>query len=245
MSSLKQKAAPRGQKIVKVMVLEVRPGEGGQDAYVFACELVDAFRSFTLKAGGSFTEVGGVDTRTMLFEVSGDKALATLGSFTGVHRIQRIPLNDKRGRRHTSTATVALVAPNDATRPPLDKNDLRIEFYRGTGPGGQHRNKVSTAVRVKHLPTGLIVTRETGRSQSTNLEDAMRDMEGRLSELARLDARESLNEERTRQVYATSGEGSNRAAKSFTHNQQRDEVLCHEDSRRWRLSAFMRGKLSE
>jgi len=219
------------------MYLEIRPGEGGDDAVQFATELRTALTAYATRRGWTATATGPADSRTLTVRVDGTAANGPLSRFAGSHRIQRIPINDKRGRRQTSTATVAVLNETEAQPTVLAGDDLRIDYFRGSGPGGQHRNKTSSAVRLTHLPTGIVITRTSGRSQIANLADAKADLQGRLNSLHRGAVHADRDNQRRRQVR------SDRAAKTFTHNQQRDEVVCHDTGRRWTTRAFAQGRL--
>lgn len=214
-------------------ILEVRPGEGGEDASMFAKEL---FEALTLYARRNNLLLGilKTDTRSFYAELETDK---TIESLVGTHRIQRIPGTDKKGRRHTSSVSVALVDEISQEKTEIDENELRVDFFRGTGPGGQHRNKTSTAVRLTHQPSGIVITRTSGRSQSANLESAKAELEEKLKVLAGARNHEELNQARVSQLK------NEHNAKTFTHNQQRGESLSHNDGRRWRMSEFMKGKM--
>lgn len=221
-------AIPRSVRV------EVRPGEGGEDAYLFAEELTAALVRHAERAGSvALRETG--DSRTFLLTVEGGDA-QELRELAGTHRVQRVPVGDKKGRRHTSTATVAVVEDVPETVVELRDEDLQILRYRGSGPGGQHRNKVSSAIRVKDLSSGLVVTMEHGRSQYQNLQWAKEELKRRLTAQERERSSQGLNSERRGQI-ADAG----RPAKTFTHNEQRDEVVDHARGRRWTRKAFARG----
>lgn len=215
-------------------VLEVRPGEGGEDAASFAVELTAALTA-RLARDDLPTRRATADGRTHRVLLD-DRGASALRHFVGTHRVQRIPLSDRHGRRHTSTATVAIVDTASPTVE-LDDGDLEVQFIRGTGPGGQHRNKVSTAVRLRHRPTGIVITRMSGRSQATNLADARADLLARLATLASRDTARRRNAARRRQFA-----GGDRSAKTFTHNEQRDQTTCGHCGRRWPMRAFLRGR---
>lgn len=169
------------------------------------------------------------DTRTLVLEVEDASIVVPL---CGSHRIQRIPKGSSA--RHTSTATIVVVDEN-LSEFVLTEGDLEERFARGSGPGGQHRNKTDSCVVLTHIPTGVSV-RIDGRSQWQNRQDARRELARRLSE--ECDRLAKTEQNRDRQSQAT----SDRAAKTFTHNTQRDEVVDHQTGRRWRLSDFNRGK---
>jgi peptide chain release factor 1 len=215
--------------------LEIRPGEGGDDAVLFASELADSLR---LYAGRHSVRVEIAKGRTLILTLTGEVAALNLMRFAGTHRIQRIPKNDPRGRRHTSTATVALIDDPGAQTCDLVEDDLRTDFYRGHGKGGQHRNKTSSAVRLTHLPTGTVIVVERGRSQTQNIETARAELLRRLREGARSSSAIERNETRSRQIST-----GKRPTKQWTWNQQRDEVLHHESGNRFRMTTFLRGEL--
>jgi peptide chain release factor 1 len=214
------------------VLLEVRPGEGGDDAAVFAQELRRALVAYASAHGCSVSPAADTP-RTLLTPVE----CRHLEAFVGVHRIQRIPRNDKRGRRHTSTVSVALVAAMSVSEEIVREGDIEIRVKKGSGPGGQHRNKTESAVEVRHLPTGLVVSCEDERSQWLNKQKAHAELR-RLTEVARQAGAHRQQDDRVRQI--SSGE---RPAKTFTWNEQRDELLDHSGGRRWRMSAALKGRL--
>lgn len=168
--------------------------------------------------------------------MSGDGAYVELAPFGGTHRVQRVPGNGG-GRRHTSTATVAVLRDDAPRSAGLDDADLRVERMRGHGRGGQRRNKVETAVRVTHVPSGIVVTRLSGRSQSANLADARSEIAARLAGLARAEAHGAVAEARRPQV------STERSGKAYTHCWYRDEVVRHADGRRWTIRQWRQGRM--
>jgi len=202
---------------------------------LFASELAEALRLYAQRLGVAVSLEKG---RTVVLALNGETL--DLSRFVGTHRIQRIPKNDPRGRRHTSTATVALVDAGTAAHIELGDDDVRTDFYRGHGKGGQHRNKTSTAVRLTHLPTGTIVVMERGRSQAQNLLSARSELLRRLNAESVSNAASEVNERRGRQI--TTGE---RPTKQWTWNQQRDEVVHHASGKRYRMTDFLRGGLDD
>jgi len=215
--------------------IEIRPGEGGDDAAHFASELVEALRAYITNHG---LRVQVTQGRTIVLAPYGDVSPLGLIRFSGTHRIQCIPKNDRNGRRHTSTATVALIDDPVTSQVELVDDELRCDFYRGHGKGGQHRNKTSSAVRLTHLPTGMVVIVERGRSQGQNIETVRAELLRRLRDEHRSESSSKVNQTRTRQI--STGE---RPTKQWTWNAQRDEVLHHETGRRYRMTAFLRGEL--
>lgn len=216
--------------------LEIRPGEGGDDAALFANELSDALLSYVSSHGVRVELERG---KTTILTLHGEIDPLRLERFVGTHRIQRIPRNDSGGRRHTSTATVALVT-SDHSQFDLSDGDLRIDYYRGHGKGGQHRNKTSSAVRVTHLPTGMVVAIERGRSQPQNLETALSELRRRLVDQHATSVTEATNRGRTSQI--STGE---RPVKQWTWNSQRNEVLNHATGRKYRMASCLRGDFSD
>lgn len=214
------------------VTIEVRAGSGGGDAAVFADELVRSFRKYLSRRG-----VGHTCTRTPgVTRIVADGAVGMIGSLAGVHRIQRIPRNGK-GRRHTSTATVAVFTAVEAPEVVLDERDLVVETFTAPGPGGQHKNKNATAVRLRHVPSGMMVTATRERSLARNLAEAKRTLASRLAAAAAAEAH-TVNVRAVRSQVASSSRG----AKTFTHNTQRGTVVDHVGNRRWRLRDFVAGK---
>lgn len=214
------------------MLLEVRPSEGGDDAVVFARQLRSALITY---AGSHGCAVGAPEDteRTYVNDVD----CPHLKAFVGTHRIQRIPRNDKRGRRHTSTASVALVANFELRSSNFVEGDVEFIVARGSGPGGQHRNKTESAVTARHIPTGIEAHCEDSRSQWSNKERALEELQRRLDAGLRAQGKARQQEHRRGQILT--GE---RPVKAFTWNDQRDEVLDHEGGRRWRLRDALKGK---
>jgi len=216
--------------------IELRAGEGGQDAEAFCAELRSAISNFARRRSDAWSLApSNPGTRTLIIRVDG--SLPAYLPLAGVHRIQRVPKNGG-GRRHTSTATVAVLEAQDRAEVHLVDADVQTEVYKGLGPGGQHHQKNQTAVRLTHLPTGITVTVERGRSQWQNLQRARQILIRRLTEREQRAADATRSDERRSQV--SSGE---RPVKQFTHNAQRSVVISHETGRAWRWADFYRGRL--
>jgi len=157
----------------------------------------------------------------------------------GVHRVQRIPKTEKAGRVHTSTATVAILPKPKKTEIKIRPEDLKIDFYRASGPGGQYVNKKETAVRISHLPTGLVVTSQTERNQAQNKENALSILEARLSEKIREKEKMKRSKERKTQIG-----WAKRAEKIRTYNFPQDRLTDHRIKKSWHnLEEIMEGKL--
>jgi len=167
--------------------------------------------------------------------VSGDDASDFLGEGGG-HRWQRVPPNEKNGKVHTSTVTVAVLRPQDGAEARLDMRDVDVSVTRGDGPGGQHRNKTESAVVVVHRPTGERVRIESTRSQYHNRQLALSVLEARLTDAGKSEAAASVNGDRRGQI----GRGE-RGDKVRTYRCKDDQALDHRTGRRWRLSDWMAG----
>ena len=217
------------------LVIELRAGEGGRDAEAFCAALAAAITAYVRQRGDRLSGPSSPPgSRTQTLDVDG--AAAAYEPLAGVHRVQRIPKNSTR--RQTSTATIAVLATTRRATITIPEADVRLSFYRGSGPGGQHRNKTDSAVRLMHLPSGLVVTAEDSRSQWNNIAWAKRKLAETLDADVARTVRSRTNELRRGQI--STGQ---RAAKQFTHNEQRGFVVCHQTGATWRWSDFYRGRL--
>jgi peptide chain release factor 1 len=219
------------------LTIELRPGEGGDDAYAFCSELKAAIVAYARRRGDA-VQPQHAQPGSRTIEISVDGHRRAYERLAGVHRVQRIPKNDRRGRRHTSTATVAVIERRLPKMVEMSDEDLDVFTYRGSGKGGQHRNKTDSAVRVVHRPTGLTAVVEHGRSQWQNLQQAKMVLAQRLEEAARRVDSDEVLRERNHQI--SSGE---RPVKQFTHNQQRSVVESHQTGELWRWGDFYRGRI--
>jgi peptide chain release factor 1 len=209
------------------LILEVRAGAGGDEAALFAADLARMYQRYAAKRGWRFSMVdanqhtlGGY--KAFVGRIEGEGALDALKLESGVHRVQRIPATEKAGRVHTSTATVAILPEVEPKEFSINPNDLEVTFSRAGGPGGQNVNKVETAVRILHKPTGTVVSSRTERSQHANREAALSILRAKLYEEETRKEAARLGADRKSQV----GTGD-RSEKIRTYNFPDDRVTDH------------------
>lgn len=226
------------------VIMEIRAGAGGEEASLFAGELFQMYKRFAEKKGwkvelldASKSDLGGY--KEVIFEIAGPGAYKTLRFESGVHRVQRIPETEKSGRIHTSTASVAVLPQAREIDMEIKPQDLVFDFSRSGGAGGQNVNKVETAVRITHLPTGMVVRSQESRSQQKNRERAMEILRSKLLDIKMREEEKKIASERKRQI----GTGD-RSEKIRTYNFPQDRVTDHRIKKSWHnLEGIMAGNL--
>lgn len=212
---------------IKKIIIEIRAGAGGDEASLFAGDLARMYQRYAAKRGWRFStldasESGARGYKTFVAEIAGAGAYEALKHESGVHRVQRVPSTERQGRIHTSTASVAVLPVVEAKAFDIKESDLEVTFSRAGGPGGQNVNKVETAVRVLHKPTGVVVGSREERSQYANRERAMEVLYAKLYEAQKEQAVGSISELRKEQV----GSGD-RSEKIRTYNFPDDRITDH------------------
>jgi peptide chain release factor 1 len=236
---------PKDEADARPAILEIRPGTGGDEAALFAADLIRMYQRYVEAKGWGFdviehqaTELGGV--KEFVAHIKGDGVFAKLKYESGVHRVQRVPSTESGGRVHTSAATVAVLPEAEDVDIHIDPNDIRIDTMRASGAGGQHVNTTDSAVRITHLPTGLIVV-SAEKSQHRNREIAMQVLKTRLYDLER----ERVDGERSANRKSQVGSGD-RSERIRTYNFPQGRMTDHRIGLTlYRLEQILQGDLDE
>jgi len=238
--------SPKDTMFKKNIIIEIRAGAGGEEAALFVKDLFEMYTRFSNSKSWKMevlsthqTGIGGF--KEVIFTIKGSGAFNKLKYESGVHRVQRVPVTESGGRIHTSTATVAVLPEAEEVDINIDSKDLKIDVFHSSGPGGQNVNKLSTAIRITHLPTGMVVTCQDERSQHKNREKAMRVLRSRLLDIKKQEEEQKIAEKRRNQV----GTGD-RSERIRTYNFPQNRVTDHRiNLSLYKLEAIMNGNLDE
>ncbi|HIQ31802.1 MAG TPA: peptide chain release factor 1 [Aquifex aeolicus] len=237
---------PKDPNDSKNVILEIRAGAGGEEAALFVADLLRMYQKYAEDKGWRFSVLSASRTglggcREVIALVEGEGAYSRLKYESGVHRVQRIPVTESGGRIHTSTATVAVLPEADDMEVEINPQDLKVETFRASGAGGQYVNTTETAVRITHLPTGIVVSCQDERSQFQNRRKAMRVLHAKLKDYYERKRREEIAKERKEQV----GTGE-RSEKIRTYNFPQNRVTDHRiNLTLYKLQEILEGKLDE
>ncbi len=229
-----------------IVILEIRAGTGGTEAAIFANDLYRMYLRYGEKVGWRAEEIFRSETdfngiKTVMAEIKGQHVYALLKNESGVHRVQRVPQTEAGGRIHTSTATVAILPKIKKVDIEIKPDDLVWEFYRSGGKGGQNVNKVSTAVRLRHLPTGIVIESQEERFQGKNRENALEMLKSKIFTLMQEQQVKNISDLRSEQV----GSGE-RSEKIRTYNFPQDRITDHRINKNFHnIEGVMNGDLEK
>jgi peptide chain release factor 1 len=237
---------PSADQEYNSLFLEIRAGTGGQEAALFAGDLLKLYLNYSLKRGWKVSVADASETdlkgyREVILHIQGKTAYSELKKESGVHRVQRVPATETAGRIHTSTVTVAVLPEEEEATVDINPSDLRIDVFRASGAGGQHVNTTDSAVRITHLPTGVVVSCQDERSQHKNKAKALAMLRSKIVSEDKAKKQQQLSSQRKEQV----GSGE-RSEKVRTYNYPQNRITDHQvDLTLKKLDIVMEGNLEE
>jgi peptide chain release factor 1 len=246
LSKIRNALLPEASEDRKNAVLEIRAGTGGEEAALFAVDLLRMYTRYAESQGWKFEVVdfsksGMNGYKEVIALLSGGNVYGSLKFESGVHRVQRIPVTESGGRIHTSAVSVAVLPEREEVEVEINPEDLDVDFYSASGPGGQHVNKASSAVRIEHKPSGIVVACQDERSQHQNREKAMRLLRAKLFEYEQEKADKEIRSKRKKMV----GSGD-RSEKIRTYNFPQNRITDHRiNYTKYNLDSFLDGKIGD
>jgi peptide chain release factor 1 len=226
------------------IIIEIRAGAGGEEAALFAQDLFKMYSKYaetqnweTKILDSHQSEFGGI--KQITFEIKGKEAFLKMKHEGGVHRVQRVPKTEKADRIHTSTVSVAVLEKPETTQIQINSSDIKMDFFKSSGPGGQNVNKRQTAIRLTHKPSGIIVTSQTTRNLEENKKAAMEILKARLFERERKEIENKISGERRQQIG-----NADRSEKIRTYNFPQDRITDHRINKKfYNIEKIMSGNL--
>lgn len=236
-----------GEEQINELIMEIRAGAGGDEAALFAADLFNMYSKYAQNKGWQVktlnsNSIGIGGYKEIIFSIKGDDCFSKLRNEAGVHRVQRIPETEKSGRIHTSTASVAVLPkPKKSQQIEIKPDELQIDTFKSSGPGGQNVNKRETAIRITHLPTGIVVSSQTERNQAQNKENALSILQAKLLEEKTEEQTKKLEDKRRTQI-----KQAKRSEKIRTYNFPQSRVTDHRIKKTWHsLDQIIQGQLEE